>query len=177
MSQYLLSCQCGETISVRNQQAGESVRCSCGRVLDVPTLRNLRKLPVVEQGQDESVAAGWTPLRGWLFAIGLPIILIAVVAICYCAFERRKLDLDKPPMEVLTRYHRDLTKIGLLDAWNIWTEVQKAPLSRRGTPTYLIHRQRARYLRYITMAALGLGLAGLVAVAVALVGVPRWRGP
>jgi len=177
MSQYLLSCQCGKTIAVRNQQAGESVRCICGQELIVPTLRSLRNLPQVEQGRDKPVAPGWTPLRGWLFAIGVPIILLAVGTICYCEFERRKLNLDKPPMELLTRYHRDLSKLSPLDAWNIWTEVEKSPLARRGTPIYLIHRERAKYLKYIMMAALGLGLAGTTAVAIALVGVPRSHSP
>ncbi len=143
----------------------------------VPTLRSLRKLPQVEQGHDKPVAPGWTPLRGWLFAIGVPIILVAVGTLCYCEVERRKLSLDRPPMEMLTRYHRDLSKLSPLDAWNIWTEVEKSPLSRRGTPTYLIHRERAKYLNHIMMAALVVGLAGTVAVAIALVGVPRSHGP
>src|SRR4051812_34483923 len=48
MSQYLLPCACGQQISVSAAQAGESLRCSCGAIVEVPTMRGLRDLERLE---------------------------------------------------------------------------------------------------------------------------------
>ena len=42
---YLLPCSCGREISIEPQQAGETVRCECGRTCSVPTMREVRSLP------------------------------------------------------------------------------------------------------------------------------------
>jgi hypothetical protein len=44
MSDYLLPCSCGQKLAVSVRQAGQSVRCTCGASLEVPTLRGLREL-------------------------------------------------------------------------------------------------------------------------------------
>ena len=168
MTQYLLSCQCGESIAVRIQQAGESVRCHrCGHELTIPALRNLRKLPSVEV-QDVPSVKGWAPMQGWLFALGVPIIIVSIGVISYCQIERRKLNIEKPSMADLTKPHRDLSQIGLLDAWDIWTKIENAPLDRRGTPMYLVHRERDALLKKIMLGSGGCGLAGLISVVIAL---------
>jgi hypothetical protein len=41
---YRLPCPCGRTVPVRPSQAGDSVVCECGESLEVPTLRELRRL-------------------------------------------------------------------------------------------------------------------------------------
>ncbi|HTM55177.1 MAG TPA: hypothetical protein VL175_14170 [Pirellulales bacterium] len=51
MSHYLLPCACGQQISVSAAQAGESLRCSCGAMVEVPTMRGLRELERVETSQ------------------------------------------------------------------------------------------------------------------------------
>ena len=45
MTKYLLTCECGKTVTVDIGQAGEQVACQCGAKLDVPPLRKLRHLP------------------------------------------------------------------------------------------------------------------------------------
>ena len=44
MSEYLLPCSCGQKVPVSARHAGQTVRCTCGAELDVPTLRGLREL-------------------------------------------------------------------------------------------------------------------------------------
>jgi hypothetical protein len=49
MSQrFLLTCSCGTSQPVATTQAGQSVPCSCGRNLEVPMLRVLKRLPPAE---------------------------------------------------------------------------------------------------------------------------------
>jgi hypothetical protein len=57
MTEYLLPCSCGQKLAVSARQAGESVRCSCGATLEVPTLRGLDTL--------ERAAAPAAPGRTW----------------------------------------------------------------------------------------------------------------
>jgi hypothetical protein len=44
MSDYLLPCTCGKKLGVTKSQAGQTVRCACGKELEVPTLRGLSAL-------------------------------------------------------------------------------------------------------------------------------------
>ncbi len=43
---YLLPCSCGKTVPVETSQAGGEVRCDCGQVLKIPSLSNIKKLPL-----------------------------------------------------------------------------------------------------------------------------------
>jgi len=175
MTQYRLYCKCGESNAVRIQQAGETVRCrGCGHDMIIPTLRNLRKLSPVEVRNGPTVK-GWTPLQGWLFALGVLIVIVSIGFIFYFQIERRKLNLDKPSAAAMTRYYGDLSQIGLLDAWELWTWIEKAPLDRRGTPMYLVHRDRDALLKNIMLAFGGFGLAGLICVVIALASGRKWR--
>ncbi len=62
MSNYLLPCACGEKIPVTASQAGQSVRCSCGVQLEVPTLRGLRDLVRGDLAQGDSSVR---PAHSW----------------------------------------------------------------------------------------------------------------
>ena len=62
MSSYLLPCACGEKTPVTASQAGQSVHCSCGAQLEVPTLRGLRDLAQSDLARGDSAAR---PTRSW----------------------------------------------------------------------------------------------------------------
>lgn len=51
MPNYLLSCSCGQQTRVSSVQAGETVRCACGAPLQVPSMRELRALPLAADEQ------------------------------------------------------------------------------------------------------------------------------
>jgi len=63
---YLLPCQsCNSRLPVETGQAGQTIRCSCGNIVEVPSIRGLRAL---EQVADERPAAAtWTKRKGLLF--------------------------------------------------------------------------------------------------------------
>jgi hypothetical protein len=62
MSSYLLSCSCGGRLVVETGQAGETLRCDCGRQVVVPALRQLRALPPADDvaAIDTKAAAAWS---------------------------------------------------------------------------------------------------------------------
>ena len=81
---YLLPCPaCNSRLPVETGQAGQTIRCSCGNSLEVPSIRGLR---VLEQIADERpTAASWTKRKGLLFlgaavSIGALVAAAAVVA-------------------------------------------------------------------------------------------------
>ncbi len=43
-TRYLLPCSCGQEIPVESSQAGQEIRCACGALVEVPTLRDLSRL-------------------------------------------------------------------------------------------------------------------------------------
>ena len=84
---YRLPCKCGQTVLVERSQAGLSVNCSCGTQLEVPTIRGLAQLELVQSAPDK---LGWTAQYG-LLLIGA---LIAVVAGSAAAWRVTRLPAD-----------------------------------------------------------------------------------
>src|SRR5262249_46883110 len=76
---YLLPCPaCNLRLPVETGQAGQTIRCSCGNSVEVPSIRGLRDL---EQVPDERpVAASWTRRKGLLF-LGAAMSIGALVAV------------------------------------------------------------------------------------------------
>jgi len=81
---YLLPCPaCNSRLPVETGQAGQTIRCSCGNSLEVPSIRGLRAL--VQVAEERPTAASWTKRKGLLFlgaavSIGALVAAAAVVA-------------------------------------------------------------------------------------------------
>lgn len=76
---YLLVCPaCNSRIAVETGQAGQTIRCSCGNSLEVPSIRGLRALEQV--ADDRPAAASWTKRKGLLFLGGAMLALALVAA-------------------------------------------------------------------------------------------------
>lgn len=74
---YLVPCSCGKTVSVRARQAGEEVKCECGAVVHVPTIRGLKQLKTIVD--EAEIPVQRSSLQGPLFSIGLLAIFIGVM--------------------------------------------------------------------------------------------------
>jgi hypothetical protein len=83
-AQYLLTCSCGESLRVVAAQAGEQVGCHCGKLISVPTLRELRKLePAPPEAGAQRGAAGWNAWNGLIFSGGALFCLAALAGMLY----------------------------------------------------------------------------------------------
>ena len=78
MTTYLLPCNCGKKLPVEAPQAGQTVRCSCGESLEVPTIRGLAKLQRVAQPASAGSGPRWGPRKGVLF-LGAVIAVLALI--------------------------------------------------------------------------------------------------
>jgi len=96
MSQkYLLPCSCGKDVPIETAQAGGNVLCDCGLSLKVPTMLQIKKLPLADGNQSQSPAAtGASPVSPAkastkpqinlaMFLIGL---VLTIAAVLYCAY-------------------------------------------------------------------------------------------
>ncbi len=72
---YLLPCSCGAKITIDVGKAGRTVRCQCGRKVEVPTMREIKKLRQFQERQIDS-ASDWSPR----LAVALAGAVLAVVA-------------------------------------------------------------------------------------------------
>jgi hypothetical protein len=43
---YLLPCSCGQSVEIETSQAGQQVSCSCGATLQVPSMLQIKSLPI-----------------------------------------------------------------------------------------------------------------------------------
>lgn len=68
---YLLPCKCGQKVEVDSTLAGLTVKCACGRTLDVPTMRDLTRLELAganAPGAEKLDGRSWGPRQGYTLA-------------------------------------------------------------------------------------------------------------
>ena len=169
MPQYLLTCDCGETLKVEQRQAGSAMECSCGRNLAVPTLGQLRDLPVATSLDAEVGTPGWSLRQGVFYAAGIIITLTSAIAIVTLLVLISRLKTDRPTYS----FDRTIESLSPQEAWSAWKELSAGEPSSRRTPDHIAARQYRRYL-YV-----GLVISGIVAgMGVALTAISvRMSGP
>ena len=96
--QYLLECECGKQLSVGARQAGQSVRCGCGNTIGVPSLRDLRRLPVAHRG-DRRKSTAWSQTQGFTFVMGSIVTAIALCVFFYILTARRHVEVSASPFD------------------------------------------------------------------------------
>jgi hypothetical protein len=83
---YLLPCSCGSEVCVESAQAGESVRCACGKEIEVPPLRamtTLRSVGTATSDLESAVQGAWKRTRLLLLLAGALVVGGAIVRIAF----------------------------------------------------------------------------------------------
>lgn len=113
---YLLPCSCGQKLAVTLRQAGESITCPCGNVLEVPPLNRLKTLEKVAPEAELAASAGYVRKRpAWSgrqagFFLG-------VVLMCTSVPWAGWLELSKPRLITVER-------MTPLQTWGLWQELR-----------------------------------------------------
>jgi hypothetical protein len=172
--QYLLPCPaCGAKTPVDTRQAGETITCSCGNKLSVPTLRGLREL---ERSEDAAPSAPvrakkWSPVQGLLFSFGLLVaILCGAMAtrhfVAYRSLAEYTIDRTE---EVDKDFEQIIDNLTLTSSLEAWEDLSKSGLSNEMVPTWVAAQQAsAHHVRAMTIWG-AIAAVGLMSVAVALV--------
>jgi hypothetical protein len=161
MTKYLLPCQCGQNVEVDAGQAGLTVSCACGAALEVPTMRGLAALAVVETAQPSETSAGsdaaWGPGQALQF-LGAIATICGVLALGLVLRTRPQWIVHSEQISVA------VDRLTTAQLWERWQDLRKG-LGTADDPV----RQRfetdwATFRRRRTMAAIPL-VAGIVLLA------------
>ncbi len=149
-TKYLLSCSCGRKHPVEATQAGQTLRCTCGEELTVPTMQRLRRLERIDEPDPREVAASAWSLRQKLVLVGA---VIAALGLGLSAHVYR----GRPQLVEVDQ----LTLPQSLDVWRAYSHAGEIVLMP-GEVEYEILRERNRRWLAVT-----LGLAGFGAIVMA----------
>lgn len=155
MTAYLLPCTCGNAVTVDVRQAGDQVVCSCGRKLDVPPLRQLRRLSPVEADQTAAKPATWGMNQG----VVTTCLILAAVLLAWSGWvwwNEPSLPKFDPQSRLRSVEEQIKTPIG---AWESWIGYYR-PLAERGLPVFHVanaaqiesRKADARFLRFMLWA-------------------------
>lgn len=164
---YLLDCNCGRSVELRQQQAGSTLDCpECGTEITAPTFRELSKLPRSDKsGSVAKNKTSWSRKKGLLFALGLPLLLMGAMTLGYVGLKYSKLETKRPTLEqVKSNWNvtdEQISQLTPSQAWDQWKKASGVPVGRPGDPVYEHQRRIAKqYNIYLGMGGL-LGLTGL----------------
>ena len=122
-TRYILTCECGEQITVEARQAGRKIECSCGTIIDIPPLMAMRQLPMVDE---DELAASSRPIdrraenvgsQLVLLLVGLGILIVGTGGVIYVWLDRPAHPLAYYTDEFLENRIQTLTPVLLDDYW------------------------------------------------------------
>ena len=143
--QYLLPCgQCSEKHAIDPNQAGQSITCRCGAILEVPSLRGIRGLERVEATTLRRTRRPWSPLRGLVFGLGLMAVLVGLLIAGLGGWWRMGLDTSEPLPEDLATVNADIDRKSPEQALTLWEEeIRGRGLGPYRLPQYYAAREVA----------------------------------
>ena len=166
--QYLLPCpDCGQNLKVELSQAGETVGCACGRGVDVPTMRGLRQLPIVEEtraaaeAEAQAQSRQWGPRQG-LILIGALILLAGLAAAVY--FMRTYPEPAYTRDEVAEITSQQIQDSPLTKTWIYWKDLEENGITAAPTPPELDFAERVALANQRLAIAFGVAGIGLLLV-------------
>jgi hypothetical protein len=164
-TKYLLTCECGQERTVEEKQAGEAVPCACGLPMEIPTLRQLRRLPraVASDAAARRREKPWSLSQGLAFAGGLALAVVA--AGTFALILPRRLELDTSPPQPVTITQEQLDAVTPTDSWIAWQSYLEFRLDRTALPNAIANRRRASVLNWqLVAAACGVAIGASTAV-------------
>lgn len=146
---YALPCSCGHKVPVEIRQAGNQIACpECSTLVDIPKLRDLKKLEEIVENTGRKRSGAWSGTQGALFALGLILLAIGAGAGYYTyTFQQRFAGVKKPEPEDI-KFNLDIQKIGLVDSWNTWKDFKKIRIADRPMPYHVYAGRRQRELNW-----------------------------
>jgi hypothetical protein len=158
---------CAFSQRVEFRRAGQTISCpSCGQPFTAPKLRELKQL-VPDQPQATArkpIAAGQTPLRNWMFVIGLAAATLAGISGYFVSKYAKSLTIDEDLVEKYAfQVEKDLDNYPPEDLWITW----ETWLANRVLPPWELAVSRDDQLLGESMRYTGLALFGIAGLGVA----------
>lgn len=116
---YLLTTPDGEEVHVESSQAGETITTASGKTVEVPTLRELKKLPLVEK-EEVPTRREWSVGQSILFVVGLLLLIGCSVSTAFLYRITPLESLDKAREVPLELIEGDVEKWSMQDKLSFW---------------------------------------------------------
>ncbi len=162
-AKYLLPCPCGRQIVVEPRQAGQTIPCGCGALLQIPTLLDMNALePAPPESVSEPLRSTWG-FRHRLRLLGIVLVLTALVGGAWLYRERpiSRFDAIDP-----AHIRQTAQKLPPSRTWEIW-ETMKQGLDRRTDQQYADDMEKF----YLWQAFfVGIAVIGIALIAAGMVG-------
>ncbi len=161
-AKYLLPCSCGQKIAVEPRQAGQTISCTCGASLEVPSLVQVKRLDKAEPEpgevrRDEAERRSWGAYEG-LALLGVVILLLATGTGSWLFFIRPRLR-TLPRANEIRESAKTLPPRMVWSNWRLMRDKGLDPRPIPQSPKYPIWRLRYRiWMGTIVVVGL-LGLA------------------
>lgn len=172
---HLLICECGLENSVSRKQAGQQITCSCGKVLNVPTLRGFSELPLashpqpVRAGSSAEVAkSAWAGWKGPVFALVMAVFIISGVTSAYNLLLRSSIDTSYTAEDFVEQGNLAFDQFTPTDLSLAWQDFEKLTLGPKMVPGFAVLNKKAKELERYAAGS------GAVALLSALVGCGIW---
>jgi len=172
-AQYFLPCSCGQKVRVEPAQAGGQVACSCGKSLNVPTLRGLKQLELAPPDQASarrSAAGKWGPVRGAMFSIGLLVSVVSVLVLAYTYLQFVEATLytqDQTPV-INELEGQTIDGMNLMDTVEAYRSLRDEGLGEPIEPFWIKAKKIVAQKRMLMISLGGLALAGAIAAIASL---------
>ena len=178
MPKYLLPCSaCNKTITISPTQAGEEIVCThCAKPNSIPSLREIKSLPVAD-GADAKPAAAWAMEQGVTFAVGVSLAFIATVVIAVSAYYWQKLETTDTSGAEIAQLGKFIDDFEPVQAYNWWRMLKDRGMGDPEKPEFVKARENASRLETQMMIAGGVALLGLIIAGSAFLLRPAPRRP
>lgn len=145
------------------------VRCACGASIEVPAMRLIRSLPVVEavSATKPTSSAPWPILPSVLFALGMLMLVGGLGVAAYYQWGRTNLYTEEMKWDNLEESHARIDNFTIEQAWDGWQILRKDSIGPYRPPIFVVHRFFSEYWLKYVLGSLAVAAGGLVLIALA----------
>jgi hypothetical protein len=152
-------------MAIEMGQAGQSLTCHCGAILNVPTMREIARLPPVKESLREDAVPRWSTLQSAVFTSGVLLTAGALLSATFFGVAWSRLEILAPPLEDDAEWVRFMNKATPEELLDLWSQIESQGLGPWLPPKHLIARNNAdellrRVKIMLAVAACGACLAG-----------------
>lgn len=162
-TKYLLPCSCGKAAKVDANQAGDIAVCDCGKVLEVPSMRQLRDLQPAPVGDmARKPGAQWSRREGLVFAAGLLVLFTGLAVAGYFQIGRMGLNTQETRYDNLEESLQQIDGMNVSEMWDAWAGVREFGMGPYSPPSFVVNRHVSSKWLLIIWGGLGFACLGIL---------------
>ncbi len=172
---YLLNCpKCNTAVEVDSTQSGQQISCvDCTELITLPSLREIRKLPAVEQKQVKPKASSsqWSPLKRGLFVIGVALLAVctALGAYTFLSANETYKERERPEIKLEPRVVSTIDRLNPSQLLENWNQLKEDDVAEWREHDYLKTRKKWNENRLVAFIWFGLASVGFLLMILAIV--------